>query len=167
MINWNNIIATIDTNRSRDITVDPSVWDLSNPEYEKILTLWKSHNFNTDSVKWTNYYLDYKIQELFADQLNCVPMRSWISKIEPGYMTGWHWDVDENESLYRSAGDLVRYTCFIDTPKLGHIFLVDDQYYFNMPHGKIIKWNKYNDWHLGTNGGLEPFYMFHLIGINR
>ena len=32
---------------------------MSNPEYSKMLDLWKSKNFNTDSVKWTNYY-DYE-----------------------------------------------------------------------------------------------------------
>lgn len=167
MINWQGILKTIDTNRSRDITVDPAIWDLSNPGYNEILTLWKNNNFNTDSVKWTNYYLDVKVQELFAEQMGCSPLRSWISKIEPGYMTGWHWDVDDNEQAYKSQGNLVRYTCFIDQPKLGHIFLVDDQYYCNMPQNTIVKWNNYNDWHSGTNCGLEPFYMFHLIGITR
>jgi len=165
MISWNNILDTIDTNRSRVITVDPEVWDLSNPNYNKILTLWQDNNVNLASIKWTNYYLDCKIQDLFAEQLGCSPLRSWISKIDPGYMTGWHWDVDENEPLYLSAGQVVRYTCFIDKPKLGHTFIIGNDCYHNMPQGSIVEWKKYNEWHCGSNGGLTPNYMFHLVGV--
>lgn len=167
MINWNTILSNIETNRSRDITVDPSIWDPNNPEYAKILELWNRHGVNTDSVKWTNYYLDVQIQELFAEQIGCLALRSWVSRIDPGYMTGWHWDVDENEAVYKNAGNVVRYTYFLDKPKLGHMFLIDDQYYVNVPQGTLVQWKNYTDWHCGTNGGLEPFYMYHLIAIKR
>jgi len=166
MINWNNVLKNIESYRKRDITVDPSVWDLTNPDYKKMLTLWQDHNVNTASVKWTNYYIDAHIQDLFSEQVDCRPMRSWVSRIDPGYMTGWHWDIDEYEQLYKKQGNLVRYTCFIDSPRLGQTFIIEDKCYHNMKQGSIIKWDNYNDWHCGANSGLEPNYMFHLVGID-
>jgi hypothetical protein len=54
MRNWEFVISNL--KNGSDVTVDPAHWNLGNPEYVKILELWKNANFNLESIKWTNYY---------------------------------------------------------------------------------------------------------------
>jgi hypothetical protein len=162
MINWNNVISNLKDGQV--VTVDPSRWNMSNPEYQQILDLWKSKNFNTDSVKWTNYYDTKYLEFEIAQQVSITPLRSWISCVEPGHMTGHHYDIDDREQEYLTYGLLKRYTVFISNPSIGHIFILGNDYYYNKPQGTILKWSNYREWHNGINGGLANKYMFHIIG---
>jgi hypothetical protein len=162
MINWNNTISNLKDGRV--VTVDPSRWNMSNPEYQSMLDLWKSKNFNTDSVKWTNYYDTKDLETEVAQQVSITPLRSWISCVEPGYMTGYHYDIDDNEKEYLTHGLLKRYSVFISEPDIGHVFILGKEYFYNKPQGTILKWGNYRDWHNGINGGLSNKYMFHIIG---
>jgi hypothetical protein len=162
MINWNSIINNLTDGQV--VTVDPARWNMSNPEYTKILDLWKSKNFNTDSVKWTNFYNTADTASELARELNINPLRSWISCVEPGYMTGYHYDIDDNEEEYLKHGLLKRYSIFISEPTVGHLFILGKEYFYNNPQGTIVKWSNHREWHNGINGGLENKYMFHIIG---
>jgi hypothetical protein len=162
MINWNNVISNLKDGRV--VTVDPSRWNMSNPEYKEMLDLWKSKNFNTDSVKWTNYYDTKDIEVEVAQQVSITPLRSWISCVEPGYMTGYHYDIDDNEKEYLIHGLIKRYTVFVSEPDVGHVFVLGKEYFYNKTPGTILKWGNYRDWHNGINGGLSNKYMFHIIG---
>ena len=162
MINWNSVIANL--KNGRVVTVDPTQWNMNNPEYAKILQLWKDNNFNTDSVKWTNYYDTKDIESELAEQFFVTPLRSWISCVEPGYMTGYHYDIDDNEPEYLKLGKIKRYSVFISEPSVGQIFIMGSNYYYNMEQGSILVWNDYRDWHNGINGSLKNKYMFHLLG---
>lgn len=162
MINWDHIIANLKDGRT--ITVDPAQWNISNPEYANMLKLWKDSNFNTDSVKWTNFYDTQSIISEIVNDLNITPLRSWISCVEPGYMTGYHYDIDDNEEEYLKHGSLKRYSIFISKPSIGHLFILGKDYFYNKSQGTIVKWSNYREWHNGINGGLENKYMFHLIG---
>jgi len=162
VINWNEVIANLKD--GRDITVDPSKWNMANPEYAEILNLWKASNFNTASVKWTNYYDTIDLEKELAEQFFVTPLRSWISCVEPGYMTGYHYDIDDNEEEYLKHGSLKRYSIFISKPSVGHLFILGKEYFYNNPQGTIVKWSNYREWHNGINGGLENKYMFHIIG---
>jgi hypothetical protein len=126
--------------------------------------LWKSKNFNTASVKWTNYYDTKDLEVEVAQQVSITPLRSWISCVEPGYMTGYHYDIDDNETEYLTHGPLKRYSVFVSAPSVGHIFILGKEYFYNNSQGTILKWGNYRDWHNGINGGLENKYMFHIIG---
>lgn len=166
-INWNDVIESLQGEGS-PITADPSIWNLSNPEYEKIYNGWKQANFNIEAVKWINFYpeknFDKSLTEKIASNLKVNIFRSWISRIDPGYFAPWHWDVDDNEDLYMSYGYPRRFTIFMNPPTHGHIFIVDDKYYFNQAQGLCIEWKNYKDWHSGINAGMTPNYMFHLLG---
>jgi hypothetical protein len=162
MINWDSVIANLKDGQV--VTVDPARWNMSNPEYSEILKLWKDNNFNTDSVKWTNYYNTKDIEAEIATNLNIVPLRSWISCVEPGYMTGYHYDIDDNEQEYLAHGLLKRYTIFIGKPDVGHLFILGKDYYFNKLQGTMLKWGSHREWHNGINGGLSNKYMFHILG---
>ena len=162
MNNWNIIINNLTDGKV--VTIDPAQWNLDNPQYETILNLWKDSNFNTASVKWTNYYDTKDIEKEIAEQVSITPLRSWISCVEPGYMTGYHYDIDDNEKEYLKHGLLKRYSIFISKPTVGHLFILGKEYFYNNQQGTILKWATYREWHNGINGGLENKYMFHIIG---
>lgn len=162
MTNWNTVISKL--SNGQVVTVDPARWNMNNPEYKQMLDLWQSKNFNTDSVKWTNFYDTKEIETKLAEELNITPLRSWISCVEPGYMTGYHYDIDDNEQEYLKHGLLKRYSIFISEPSVGHVFILGKEYFYNKPQGTILKWGHYREWHNGINGGLENKYMFHIIG---
>ena len=150
------------------ITTDPSHWNLKNTEYSKIYDLWKSANFNVDAIKWTNYYPD---KDFSSDLVNDIAFylrangvhRSWISRIDPGYYAPWHWDVDDNEDEYLKHNEIKRYSIMMNSNVSGHIFMLGQDYLYNLPCGSIFKWNNYKDWHSGINAGMTPKFMFHLL----
>lgn len=162
MTNWNSIIHELTDGRV--VTVDPERWDMNNPEYKIMLDLWKDSNFNTDSVKWTNFYNTKDIEKYIAENLGITPLRSWISCVEPGYMTGYHYDIDDNEKEYLKHGKLKRYSVFISQPSVGQLFVLGHEYHYNKPQGTILEWDNHREWHNGINGSLSNKYMFHIIG---
>lgn len=162
MIDWNKVIENL-TNGSV-VTVDPARWKMSNPEYQEMIDLWESNNFNSNNVRWINYYQYGDLESQLAEQLNIKPLRSWISCVEPGYMTGYHYDIDDNESEYIKHGDLQRYSIFISKPNIGHLFILNKTYHYNHPQGTVVKWDHYRDWHNGINGSFKNKYMFHILG---
>jgi hypothetical protein len=162
MIDWNTVISKL-TN-GQVVTVDPARWNMNNPEYADILKLWKDSNFNTDSVKWTNYYDTKELEKEIAETVGVTALRSWISCVEPGFMTGYHYDIDDNEQEYLKHGDLKRYSVFMSEPSVGQLFILGSEYYYNKPQGTMLQWENYREWHHGINGSLANKYMFHLIG---
>lgn len=162
MINWNKVITSLVNGDV--VTIDPDRWNMKNLEYNQILELWRSHNFNTDSVKWVNFYNCKDIESIISENLEITILRSWISCVEPGYMTGYHYDIDDNEQKYLKNGNLKRYSIFISQPDIGHLFILGEKYFFNQPQGTILKWDNYKEWHNGINGGFKNKYMYHLLG---
>jgi hypothetical protein len=79
-------------------------------------------------------------------------------------MTGYHYDIDDNEQEYLSHGLLKRYTVFISEPAIGHVFILGKDYFINNSIGTIVKWKNHREWHCGMNGGLQNKYMFHILG---
>lgn len=162
MIDWKNIVANLKDGQI--VTVNPARWNMDNPKYREMVELWESNNFNTGSVRWINYYNTKEIETEIAKEVSITPLRSWISCVEPGYMTGYHYDIDDKEQEYLSHGLLKRYTVFISEPALGHIFILGNEYFLNQPMGTMLKWSKHNEWHNGINGGFSNKYMFHILG---
>ena len=128
-----NILKDLLTNTGTPITTDPSIWNLSTPGYKEILDLWKAANFNLETIKWINYYptkdFPQEIVDSFAKKLNLSTVhRSWISRIDPGYMAPWHWDIDDNEEEYLKQGPITRYTIFLKDTAPGQIFILEKEY---------------------------------------
>ena len=152
-----------------DVTVDPERWNLDNSEYKKIYDVWSDANFNFSSIKWTNYYpginFPQDVVDCQAEYLKIKKVhRSWISRLDPGFMAPWHWDVDEHEKEYLKHGAITRYTVIIEKMTHGHILIIGDKHYFNQPTNTVIKWSNYREWHSGINAGMKPSYMFHILG---
>ena len=168
-IDWSIIIRTL--TQGHTVTMNPSEYDMANPGYKQVLDVWMEVGVDPSVVKWTNYYpgknFNQLVETCVADELNIVPLRSWISCIEPGFQAPWHWDVDDNEQEYLDQGVLNRYTIFIMPPQNGHEFTLDNTKYTNVDEGTVVKWSRYNEWHSSANTGTEPHYMYHILCTNR
>lgn len=171
-LNWDSVINNISTQQGVEVTTDPARWNLENSAYTEIYSIWKSANFNPLAIKWVNYYPGQHFPEEMinktAELLNLTHVhRSWISKIDPGFFAPWHWDVDDNEEEYLQHGKISRFTIIIKKFAFGHIFILNDDYLYNLPEGEIIQWPSYKDWHSGINAGFEPNFMLHILGVKN
>jgi hypothetical protein len=79
-------------------------------------------------------------------------------------MAPFHWDANDNESLYDSFNDLVRFSCHISRPTFGHAFTVDGECLTNLAQGDVYQWNSRKSWHAGVNFGYTPKYIFNIFG---
>jgi hypothetical protein len=168
MINWKQVITELAVKEGTAITTDPAHWNLENPHYLEIYNKWKAANFNLAAIKWINYYpnkdYDQSIVDQVADNLKLKGVhRSWISRIDPGYMAPWHWDVDDNEDEYSKQG-ITRYTVFIKDFSPGEIFIINDNFFIKAVEGESVQWKSHRDWHSGINGSMEINWMFHILG---
>ena len=165
-VDWNKVIKELPRD-GVEITTDPSKWNMDNPEYAKIYRLWTESNFNISAVKWINYYPGKHFPEQLVNDiaryLRVNVHRAWISRIDPGYFAPWHWDADDNAAEYLTKGIPKRYSIILCPPTHGHIFIINNDYIYNVPQGSIFKWNNYQDWHSGINAGMIPKYMLHLL----
>jgi hypothetical protein len=169
MVNWSDVIANIAHKEGSVVSTDLTRWNSANTAYDEIYSKWKKANFNEHSIRWINYYpeIDYSTQivDTVADSLRLTGVhRSWISRIDPGYMAPWHWDVDDNEDKYLKSGEIIRYTIIAQNFSIGQIFILNDQHYYNVETGLVIKWKTHRDWHCGINASMERNYMFHILG---
>ena len=152
------------------VLMDPSNYDSANPGYKEIFDLWTKNNIDPTTVKWTNYYpekhFDKQVVLTVSDALGVRCLRSWISRVDPGYQAPWHYDVDDNEAEYLAQGNLRRFSAFIMPPHLGHVFTIKTEQYYDVVAGNLYEWDNYRDWHEAKNTGSLPHFMFHILGVN-
>jgi hypothetical protein len=169
MDNWTSLVQLLVPKDGVDITTDPKLWDESNPAYKEILKKWQDAQFNLASIKWTNYYPGLHFQSELVNQL-VIDLklsglhRAWVSRVDPGFMTGWHWDVDDNEEQYLEKGSIVRYTIALQDFAPGQIFILDKEYHLDSVAGKIIQWSDHRLWHTAMNSSYQPNWMLHILG---
>jgi hypothetical protein len=170
LINWDSVI-----NEIKDlpgVIIDSTkLWNETVPGYSEITNILKNSDADMETVQWINYYpgtdFNKDIVDIFSNYVSTIPIRSWISKVNPGYYVPYHWDVDDNIEEYLKLGNLKRFTCFITESSLGQILMVDTEYLFNQEKGSIYKWDNYNDWHASTNASYLPKYLFHFLGYQK
>jgi len=169
MTNWDSILFDIEQQDGVPVTTDPDRWNLDTPGYSEIYKIWKKANFNPAAIKWINYYpgkhYPEEIVKQVAGTLGLTGVhRSWISRIDPGYMAPYHWDVDDNEVEYLKQGPIKRYTLIIKDFAHGHIFILKNDYYHSLTKDTVIAWDNHREWHSGINAGMTPNYLFHILG---
>ena len=176
-IDWDKIIRSI-VPMSGDKNTVALVVDRSEPvatelvtEYRTIIKTWQDANYDLEKIEWYDYYpgdhFDVEIQNTFAKIVEAVPKRVFISEVMPGRCVPYHWDVEDEEKEWLKEGKLVRYVCFIDKPKFGHVFLFKNVCFYNREQHEVHQWGHYKDFHAGTNCGTEPFYLFHFLGVQK
>ena len=163
---YNSVKSVVDRSES-NWEDDPTLLG----SYHEVIGTWKKANYDLNNIEWWDYYpgphFDIDIQDKFANLVNADPLRVFISEVMPGQCVPYHWDVEDHEEEWLKIGPLVRYVCFVDKPKFGHVLIVDQQCFYNMDQHRIYQWNNYRDHHAGTNCGTEPYYLFHFLGRPR
>lgn len=136
-------------------------------DWKKTLKLWENSGYKNTAAggnsEWLMFYpglnFDEKIVEVYCDFLNITDINScWISMIRPRMMAPWH--IDQHD-IKNSNQD--RYHTHIGTSEMGHIFMIDEDYFINQTQGATYKWNDVYAWHAGINGGKNNKFMLNLI----
>lgn len=180
MIDWETVIDSIEQHVGDHNTVT-SVVNRSEAEavgdqdllssYREVIGTWENAGYDLKQIEWWDYYpgehFDIEVQRVFERMFNVIPRRVFVSKVMPGRMVPYHWDVEDKEKEWLEEGSLVRYVCFIDEPRFAHVLILEDQAFHNVKRGEIYKWDNYRSHHAGSNGGAGPYYLFHFLGTPK
>lgn len=185
IIDWQKVLDTIvpktgDFNTPGGV-IERSSADLDNnndpvsaklkDSYHSIMTTWIDAKYDLSKIQWYDYYpgehFDIDIQNKFAKLVNAKPCRVFVSEVWPGRCVPYHWDVEDKEDEWLKEGNLVRYVCFMEKPKFGHVLILEDQCFYNVKQHEVYRWDSYKSHHAGTNAGSEPYYLFHFLGIQQ
>jgi len=135
---------------------------------DELAEMWKNAGYKTihegGNAGWdmylpgTNFSEEIALQ--FANWLGLTNYTNvWISRIHPGKMAPWHWDVTDNETTLKGK-EIVRYHCHMTEPEVGHVLIVDNHCLYNQQIGNTYQWDSRTSWHAGANCGMTPKYLF-------
>jgi len=169
-INCDEIINTITKHN-----VNPSHGhmnlDPDNPFYSEYIEqtrILQDAGYNENTVEYRHYqsgiHFDKQIETVLSEVTGAEPLMCWISEIRPGKCTPWHWDINPWEKEHEKLGELVRYFCFLSKPKVGHVFMTENECYYMEAQGNVYQYNHIHDWHAGTNVGLESKFLLTFTG---
>lgn len=125
---------------------------------------------DNDSIEFQHYYAGKHFDESFAlkiaEMIGVTHISSFISTVKPGKCAPWHWDILNKWMPDKEKVDrLQRFVCFIDKPKVGHIFIVEDQSFYLEEQGNIYQFPSFKSWHAGSNVGLETKWIFTMTAL--
>lgn len=106
--------------------------------------------FDEESPTWV-HALANKLPQDFENHVVSV------IRIDPGQTIPFHADKHYWLQEKFGAGDTWRYLVFLEDWKSGHYFEINATPIVKWHAGDYIKFHR-NDWHLGGNMGIEPFY---------
>lgn len=173
VINWNSVVQDIKQQIAPTVAPMrgmgysnrvPDKIELSD-EFNKTLEIWNTAGYKaTDeggSVEWHMFYpdlnFDKSVVETFCDYYKISSYTNcWISVIHPGNISPWH--VDQ----YKINNNNKRYHCHIGLPEMGHIFMLENDYFINNTQGDAYVWNDAKSWHSGVNAGKTSKFLFNL-----
>lgn len=107
---------------------------------------------------------DRKIVEIFMEYVGLESyVNAWISRVKPGNVAAWHWDVTDDENTLNKT-DHKRFHVHISKPQPGHVFILEDNILYGREQGDTFQWPSRKSWHAGANCGLVPKYQFNIWG---
>jgi hypothetical protein len=172
IINWNEVIEAVDNSMPgylgprHDVGyavegVEEVARPLRNAGYKM-----KAEGGNASwEMHFPGRQFPQEVVEKFMDfigmdsYINC-----WISKVLPGDVAPWHWDITDDENTLNAKGTIRRFHCHIDIPRPGHIVIVENTCLYNEAQGNVYEWPDRKSWHAGANAGLTPKYLFNIWG---
>lgn len=175
IVDWQEVIDHLETQQPAYIgpRLDQSLNVIGVGEISK---KWKEAGLvtvkNGGSVGWDMFSpdinFDRSIIDKFADFVNCACTCAWISRVNPGKMVAWHWDVSEDEEKYRALQyPLLRFSCHMNVHEPGQVLVVDDHCIYNEEQGNVYQWPSRESWHGSANFGFKPKYLFNFFGPTR
>jgi hypothetical protein len=141
------------------------------PLLNQVTDIWINEGYKTvetgGTVQWDMFFpgkhYDQSVQDKFCEIFEITPKSSsWISRIRPGRQAPIHWDVNDDEEELLKKPDAVRWHCHIGKPAFGHVFVCENEVFYNRQQGDVFQWDSRRYWHAGSNCGLVPKYMFNL-----
>jgi hypothetical protein len=171
IIDWNSVIADLEKQEPgyigprHDVGYDvPGVEEVARPLRDAGYKM----GHEGGNARWGMFFPGTHFDKLVVDKflqfvgiedyINC-----WISKVAPGDVAPWHWDITDDEAtLALESKGLVRFHCHVSPPTHGHIFIVEDTCLYNRAQGDVFQWPDRKSWHAGANAGLTPKYTFNL-----
>ncbi len=146
--------------------------DSNNPEYSNYLiqaNMATAAGYDTNGAMEFRHFkpgkhFDKEFVDMFAEYVKATPLVVFVSEIKPGRMVPWHYDIDPSEQENLKKGNIVRFHLHLSKPEPGHVFILEDQAFYNIPQGNVYQWNNVKAWHAGTNCGMVPKYLFSFKG---
>ena len=178
IIDWDHVVTNID-NQGFKFNQPPRGYDewraRGNKEdfigeqknsVHSMVSRWESADFNFDYIYLSEYFIEvnHPVVQTLGNFLKLTPTFCLISRILPGYGIPTHWDPVNNTEELEKQNKVRRFSCFIELPSIGHVFIIGDHYLYDQPQGAIWEWPDYRTPHIGMNFGLTPKYLLSLIG---
>lgn len=163
IIDWTEVIAEIEDKEPAYIGPRQS---LNDPTIKEIADLWIPAGYRATrdggSAEWHMFYpgrhFDPVILTRFLEFAEISRYNSaWVSRIMPGHCAPIHRDLQNPDTI-----NPYRVHCHMDTPVVGHVLIVEDQYLYNQTQGETYKWGDPLAWHSSFNLGLKPSYIFNI-----
>jgi hypothetical protein len=168
VINWQELIDSLEI--QEPAYVGPSHSRKDNiPGVHDVLDKWDQAGYvlqaDGGTAGWDmflpNRNFDQKIVDKFADFIGATSYNSaWVSRVNPGMVVPYHWDVHDHEEELSTMGNFKRWHCHMSKPGFGHAFFADNKCFYNQEQGSVHEWDDRKLWHGGTNCGLVPKYIF-------
>ena len=173
IIDWNKVILEINKNGPEYIGPRHDLGDNVIGHDEVIVPIRQAgYKFKKEggNASWGMFFPNAQFSEdvvyTFMDFVGLTSFLScWISKVMPGDVAPWHWDVTDDSTTNEEENKIKRFHCHIDQPKNGHVLIVEDHCFYNEEKGNVYQWPSRKSWHAGANAGLEPKYLFNIWGI--
>jgi len=172
IIDWTSLINDLEKQQSafvgprHDVNMDvPGVEEVARPLRDAGYKM--AHEGG--NLRWDMFLPNDNFDEsIVLKFMEFVGMESytnaWISRVLPGDIAPWHWDVTDDEKTLDSQKQFDRYHCHISPPAPGHVFIVETQCLYDQLQGEVYKWPNRKSWHAGANAGLVPKYIFNIWG---
>jgi hypothetical protein len=148
--------------------------DPTNPyyqEYIKQTQMLESAGYTSATVEYRHYqsgiHFNNNHENVIGELVGAVPLMCWVSEIRPGKCTPWHWDINPWEKEHKHLGQLVRYFCFLSKPEPGHVFVTEEDAYYNEDQGTIYQYADMHSWHAGSNIGIVPKFLLTFTGYKK
>lgn len=174
IINWQEIIN--DLEKQEPAYIGPRLEQGNVIGIGEIADKWNKAGLvtvkNGGSVGWDMFSpginFDKSIIDTFADYVGCDYTCAWVSRVNPGKMVAWHWDINENEEQYREDGiELLRFSCHMNKHDVGQVLVVEEHCVYNPNQGDTYQWPSRMSWHGSANFGFTPKYLFNFYGPKR
>lgn len=172
LIDWNKVVYDVDNNKPAYIGPRHDLGDDVLGHDEVIVPIRDAgYKFKKEggNASWEMHFpgqqFSMDVVNQFMNFVGLIEWQScWISKINPGDVAPWHWDVTEDVSE-DAEQNIKRFHCHIAPPANGHVLIVEDRCLYNESQGNVYQWPSRRSWHAGANAGLEPKYLFNIWGV--